>query len=192
MDKKITLPENIVLIDVEYLNFMLTNMKGFLEQQIGRPLDNISVADLLTCLALDAKVEEGEKEIQVLLLHDKKVANIAYASPSNLQKELNGVAFKSSLGEFVFSAVSTEDLTTVDQLFKDLFEIALDDEKVKKILFVAPEDYDGEILSVVKEKQTNKEICQFRVSQPTMELPYQIDMLVFPIMKAFGVQGDEI
>ncbi len=192
MEQKIKLPEHVVLIDVEFLNFMLTNMKGFLEQQVGRELANVSMADLLTCLALDAKVEEGAKEIQVLLMHDKSITKVEFADPSDLEKELNGVAFKSSLGEFSFAAVSTENITSTEELYQDLLQITFNSETVKKVMVVAPEDYDNRLLATFKDDKLGKELYQFRISEPQSKLPYNWDMLVFPIMKAFGVEGSEI
>ncbi len=193
MNKKIEFPEHIIIVDVEFLNFMVSNFREFLSTQLNRELPDLSIAELFTCLALDSKIEEGVKEIQVLLLHDKNTSKLQFATPSSLEKELNGVAFKSSLGEFVFSAVSTENLTSVDTLFLDLLTLGLESEKTKKILLISDDQYDEDLIKLLKEKSSdNKEVFQFRMVEPEIKLPCKWDMLVFPLMKAFGVEGDEI
>lgn len=192
MDDKIKFPNHVVIIDIEFLNFMLTNFHGFLSKQLNRDVEWLSMADFLTLLGLDAEIEEGQRDIQVLLLHSDKTKKVACASPSDLIKELNGVAFKSSLGEFIFSSVSTAGLTSIDGLYTDLLELALSAENVEKVLLVADEAYDKNMQHIIREKGGGKTIYQFRMTKPSEELACNWDMLVFPLMRAFGVASEEI
>ena len=123
MDKKIKLAETVFLVDTAYLNFMLVNLKGFLENQVNRKLSDISMADLFTYLALDAGLKEGEKVIQIILVADDSSSRIKFAIPSDLKKDLDGVAFDSSLGEFAFASAFTEGMVSREDLFLDILNI---------------------------------------------------------------------
>ena len=193
MNKEIELAPTVVLIDTIYLNFMLVNLKSFLEDQLNREMASAEMADLLAAIALDAGIEEGEKEIQVFLVYDESISSLTHITPSNLEKELNGVAFQSSLGEFVFSAIPTKELVSREDLYFDLLTIIMDSKDVKQlILLSSDEEYGDRLMKEINKKDLPKELMQFRMRKPTEELHFKWDMLVFPLMKAFGVESNEI
>ena len=172
---------------------MLVNLKNFLEDQLNRELPPAHMADLLAALALDAGIEEGEKEIQVFLVYDETISSLAHITPSELNKDLNGVAFQSSLGEFLFSSVPTENLVTREDLYFDLLSIVLDSKDVKSlILLSSDEEYGERLMKEINKEDVSAAITQFRMRKPAETLHFKWDMLVFPLMKAFGVESDEM
>ncbi|EGJ71258.1 hypothetical protein Bcop_1051 [Bacteroides coprosuis DSM 18011] len=193
MEKDIKFEETVFLVDTAYLNFMLVNFKGFLENQVKRELPKIQVADLLAYLALDAHIEEGEKNIQVVLISDDQTKKLENAEPSDLKKELDGVAFDSSLGEFLFSSVTTEGLVSREELYLDILDIALTSKAVKNLILLSFDDeYGDKVLNKIDNKDIEKSITQFRVREPEKEVSFKWDMLVYPMMMAFGIDSDEI
>lgn len=193
LDQRIELEEHVVLIDTAFLNFMLVNLKGFLEDQTKRTLPDVSLADLLACLALDAGISEGEKNIQVILVSDEQNEVLQHAKPSVLKKELDGVAFDSSLGEFLFASAFTEGVVSREELFLDILTIALESKDVKHLIVLSfDEEYGDEVLDKLNQKDLDKSIVQFRMREPQAQLHFKWDMLVFPLMKAFGIESSEI
>lgn len=193
MDKKIKLAETVFLVDTAYLNFMLVNLKGFLENQVNRKLSDISMADLFTYLALDAGLEEGEKVIQIILVADDSSSRIKFAIPSDLKKDLDGVAFDSSLGEFAFASAFTEGMVSREDLFLDILNIVTESKDVKELIVLSFDDeYGGKVFEKLNDKDLDKTVTQFRMREPEKEVNYKWDMLVFPLMKAFGIEGSEI
>ena len=53
-------------------------------------------------LAMDAGLKGSDNDVQVLLVYDKQSGKLEHCLPSDLKNELDGVAFKASLGEFSF------------------------------------------------------------------------------------------
>ena len=193
MEKKIKLAETVILVDAAYLNFMLVNLKGFLEQQVNRDLSVISMADLLTYIALDAQIQEGGKAVQVILISDDSTLKLQNAEPSDLKTELDGVAFKSTIGEFMFSTAFTEGLVSREELFLDVLEISLESEDVKKLVVLSFDDeYGDAVLDKINKEGLKKEIIQFRLRELTQKVAFKSENLVFPLMKAFGISADEI
>ena len=98
---QIKLSETVVLIDAAFLNFVITDMKRYFEETLQRSLQEIDLSMLTTYLTLDAGIAEGKNEVQFLFVYDKESGNLAHCRPSDLEKELNGVAFQSPWRIFV-------------------------------------------------------------------------------------------
>ena len=66
------------------------------------------------------------------LFYDKESGNLVHCQPSDLEKELNGVAFQSPYGEYSFASVPSEGMVSREDLFLDLLSIVADSADVKK------------------------------------------------------------
>lgn len=192
MSEKIELSENVMLIDVAYLNFVVVDLKRYFEGVLRRPLPEINLSELTTFLALDAGIEEGKNETQLLLVYDKESAKLQNCQPSDLKEELNGVAFSNQFGEFSFASVPSEEMVSREELYLDLLSIVSDCADVKKLIVVSHNEEYGrqvaEALSEVKEKK----IIQFRMDEPEGMIEYQWEMLAYPVMQALGIRGEEL
>lgn len=192
MSEKIELSENVMLIDVAYLNFVVVDLKRYFEGVLRRPLPEINLSELTTFLALDAGIEEGKNETQLLLVYDKESAKLQNCQPSDLKEELNGVAFSNQFGEFSFASVPSEEMVSREELYLDLLSIVADCADVKKLIVVSHNEEYGrqvaEALSEVKEKK----IIQFRMDEPEGMIEYQWEMLAYPVMQALGIRGEEL
>ena len=170
---QIKLSETVVLIDAAFLNFVITDMKRYFEETLQRSLQEIDLSMLTTYLTLDAGIAEGKNEVQFLFVYDKESGNLAHCRPSDLEKELNGVAFQSPYGEYSFASVA-------------------DSADVKKMILVSfNEEYGKKVTDALNEVQ-GKEIVQFRMNEPDTPVAYKWDMLAFPVMQALGIRADEL
>ena len=91
---QIKLSETVVLIDAAFLNFVITDMKGYFEDTLQRSLQEIDLSILTTYLTLDAGITEGKNEVQFLFVYDKESGRLVHCRPSDLEKELNGRMYR--------------------------------------------------------------------------------------------------
>ncbi len=189
---QIKLSETVVLIDAAFLNFVITDMKKYFEATLQRTLQEIDLSMLTTYLTLDAGIAEGKNEVQFLFVYDKESGNLVHCQPSDLEKELNGVAFQSPYGEYSFASVPSEGMVSREDLFLDLLSIVADSVDVKKMILVSFNEEYGKKVTDALNKVQGKEIVQFRMNEPETPVAYQWDMLAFPVMQALGIRADEL
>ena len=189
---QIKLSETVVLIDAAFLNFVITDMKGYFEETLQRSLQEIDLSMLTTYLTLDAGITEGKNEVQFLFAYDKDSSHLAHCHPSDLEEELNGVAFQSPYGEYSFASVPSEGMVSREELFLDLVAIVSDSADVKRMIVVSfNEEYGKKVTDALHEVK-GKEIIQFRMNEPEASVEYKWDMLAFPVMQALGIRADEL
>lgn len=189
---QIKLAETVVLIDAAFLNFVITDIKGYFETTLHRPLQEIDISILTTYLTLDAGITEGNNEIQFFFVYDKESARLQHCQPSDLQKELNGVAFQSPYGEYSFASVPSEGMVSREDLFLDLLSIVSDSSDVKRMVVISfNEEYGKKVTDVLHEVK-GKEIIQFRMDEPATPVNYKWEMLAFPLMQALGIKAEEL
>ena len=190
---QIKLSETVVLIDAAFLNFVITDMKGYFEETLRRSLQDIDLSMLTTYLTLDAGITEGKNEVQFLFVYDEESDQLVHCHPSDLVKELNGVAFQSPYGEYSFASVPSEGMVSREDLFLDLLSIVADSADVKRMIVVG---YDLETsikkVSDALHEVKGKEIIQFRMNEPEVQVEYKWDMLAFPVMQALGIRAEEL
>lgn len=189
---QIKLSETVVLIDAAFLNFVITDMKGYFEKTLQRSLQEIDLSILTTYLTLDAGITEGKNEVQFLFVYDKQSSSLAFCQPSDLEKELNGVAFQSPYGEYSFASVPSEGMVSREDLFVDMLTIVADSADVKKMIVVSFNEEYGERVTDILFEVKGKEIIQFRMNEPDSPVNYKWEMLAFPIMQALGIRADEL
>ena len=85
---QIKLAEAVVLIDAAFLNFVITDIKGYFEETLHRSLQEIDLSMLTTYITLDAGITEGKNEVQFLFVYDKESSRLQYCQPSDLQEAL--------------------------------------------------------------------------------------------------------
>ena len=189
---QIKLSETVVLIDAAFLTFVITDMKGYFEKTLQRSLQEIDLSMLTTYLTLDAGITEGKNEVQFLFVYDKDSSHLVHCHPSDLEKELNGVAFQSPYGEYSFASVPSEGMVSREELFLDLLAIVSDSADVKRMIVVSfNEEYGKKVTDALHEVK-GKEIIQFRMNEPEASVEYKWDMLAFPVMQALGIRADEL
>lgn len=149
---QIKLSETVMVIDVAYLNFVINDLRKYFEPLLGRSLQTVDLALFTMYLAMDAGLKGSDNDVQVLLVYDKQSGKLEHCLPSDLKNELDGVAFKASLGEFSFMAVPSEGFVSRGDLYLDLLQIVLNAAEVKKLIVVPfNEEYGKEVENVLRE-----------------------------------------
>lgn len=189
---QIKLSETVVLIDAAFLNFVITDIKGYFEKTLHRSLQEIDLSKLTTYMTLDAGITERKNEVQFLFVYDKESSRLQYCQPSDLQEELNGVAFQSPYGEYSFASVPSEGMVSREDLFLDLLSIVSDSADVKRIIVISfNEEYGKKVTDALREVK-DKDIIQFRMNEPEFPVDYKWDILAFPVMQALGIKAEEL
>lgn len=192
MENQINFPETVMLMDAVWLNTIVTDFKKNFERMLQRTLQDMDVAQLITNLALDAALPIDNKETQVILVYDDSTPKLNHSTPSDLNNELNGVAFQDSLGEFICSSLSPEGMATREELYFDLLHIIGESPDVKRIIAIPFEQNNQQTIHAALEEIKGKEITLFGMNKPEKTTSYIWQMLAYPVMQALGIKGDEI
>lgn len=197
MEDKVKFSENVILIDVAFLN-IACSARIFFSSKLGRELPELDLPAWLSYLALDAGLREGDNEIQVLLVHDDASGNLTCCVPSELDK-LNGMACRTPLGEFLFASVSVAGMVSCEELYLDLMNLAMDSADVKNLMLVPFHPSYGERVEEALHKffdGKSKEECSkaifFTMEKPANPLPCSWDFVIFSLARAFGIKSDEL
>lgn len=194
--------ENVILLDVAFLNGMVHRVREIMGQKLGRELPPLDLVEWLTCLLLDAGVRGDGNEVQVLLVHaDGHDTRLDACLPASL-KELDGKACATPLGEFSFAGVTGEGLATGEHLYFDLMTLLLNDSGLRTLLLVPSTEVSDEEMENVM-LQVRKDMGQdadrilshthwFRTLPPERTLPCQWCPVVYSLAHVLGIREDEL
>lgn len=195
INDKVSFSENVIVIDVAFLNEIVAQVKDALAERVGRMLPDIDWPVWLECLALDAGLREGGNEIQVLLLHDDSVRTMTCCRPADIDA-LDGMACRTSVGEFSFSCVTPADITSCEELFLDLMQLALDAANVQRLLLIPHQPAYGtrveEALCKISEEKACEKVLYFRMDSPVGPQPFRSDLVNYSLLHAFGIRSEEL
>ena len=188
--------ENVIVVDAEYVDRVAFNLIVNFERMLGRKIPAADMARWVDCLALDGGISpEGNPEgsVSVVLIHEKDSKGFENFVPA-LYNELDDKAFKDHLGEFVFSAVPVEQLTTKDDLLLDVVQSAMESKEVKRLM-VVPNSEDGDcydrLRQLLRRAGDDKRITLFAM-QPMMGGNFRQEILGYSLMQALGIKAAEL
>ena len=186
--------ENVILIDAEYIDNVAFNLIVNFERMLGRRIPQADIAHWLDCIALDGGLREGENNIQVFFIHDKKKKQFDNFTPSNITEELNNKAFKDNIGEFVLSSLTREDIIDRQTFFLDVAYTICEQADVKKVMIIpnAEDEFTwNELRNILhKLKDDEKRISLFSM-QPMQGGNFRQEILGYSITSASGIKGSE-
>ena len=186
--------ENVVVVDADYVDRVAFNLIVNFERMLGRRIPAADLARWIDCLALDGGMKPGDDtSVAVVLVHDKSSNGFENFQPASY-RELDGKAFKDHLGEFVFSSVSVEHLTTKDDLLIDVVQAAMESEEVKRLM-VIPNSEDGDCYDrlrlMLRRADDGKRITLFAM-QPMPGGNFRQEILGYSLMQALGISAAEL
>lgn len=186
--------ENVIIVDGEYIDSVAFNLIVNFERMIGRHIPNADMARWLDCIALDGGVKEGEHENQVILLHQPENKALQNFTPSSYSTDLDGKAFKDSLGEFLLCSYQVEKIVSKEDFIIDILRTAANHKDVKRIMLIANTD-DGSMVDMVrralKDADDDKRITVFAM-QPLAGGNFRQEILGYSLMNALGIRSEEI
>ena len=185
---------NVILVDADYIDHVAFHLVVNFERMLGRRVPPADLPHWLDCIALDGGLLPGENEIQVVFFHGKDSQKMQNFSPAEFATELDGVAFRDNLGEFMMQSVEVEDLTSTMDLLKETIELIAQSESVKKVMLVTDMDTDtSELLKAVsKASEADKEFIVFGLQHLVPTSAYKTEILGYSLMGALGITGEEL
>ena len=188
--------ENVIVVDAEYVDRVAFNLIVNFERMLGRKIPAADMPRWMDCLALDGGMSPSEDSdccVSVVLVHEKDSNGFDNFVPASY-RELDGKAFKDHLGEFVFSSVPVEHLTTKDDLLLDVVRSAMESGDVKRLM-VIPNSEDGDcydrLRQMLRRADDGKRITLFAM-QPMMGGNFRQEILGYSLMQALGIKAAEL
>lgn len=191
MDDKIAFAEHVLLLDVDFLNGVVEPIRSPQGAGGAEELPRLDWGTWLSFLALDAGIKPGKHELQVLLLHREGVDEVACCRPGKLA-ELNGQACQTPVGEMQFAAVPTAGMTTTEELFVNLLQLALDSKETGRLLLLPHPALGDRVVEELTELFHDKpalavKVAYFALKPDEVTLPCKVDTAFFSLAKAFGL-----
>ena len=184
--------ENVIIADADYVDKVAFNLIVNFERMLGRRIPQADMPRWVDCIALDGGLRQGDNTTQVLLVHDKGNETMENFKPSRLTDELDGKAFKDNLGEFLFSALSVEDMVDKEHLFCDSLMHICSQKEVKRVMVVPnAEKYLDGVKRALKNVDDDKRVTVFAM-QPIQGGNFRQEILGYSLMNALGIRGEEI
>lgn len=193
-------PENVIVVDAEYVDSVAFDLIVNFERMIGRHIPPADLPRWIDCIALDggmkiADGDEGRKvETMVVMVTDGRTERLENFTPSHFATEINEKAFADNLGEFTFSVVSHEDLTTKAEMIADIAAMATTQKELRRLMIVPNAD-DAATLDLLRRTlrsvDDDKRITIFAM-QPIAGGNFRQEILGYSLMNALGIRADEI
>lgn len=193
MKNEIKFADTVVLMDAAYVDRVAGDLSRHFSEVLGRKLPKADLPVLLECLSLDGGIPLGENTIQVLFVYDCESRKMNTFQPSDLEKELNNIAFKSQLGEFTLYSFNPLDMATREELFMEALRVVTDAGEVKRVIIVPAEEEYGEKIPAILNKVDGKErMTVFGMNPPVVDVAYQWEMFGFAVLQSLGIKADEL
>ena len=187
--------ENVIVVDAEYVDRVAFNLIVNFERMLGRKIPAADMTRWIDCLALDGGIpaDNPEGNISVVLIHEKDSEGFDNFVPASFG-QLDGKAFKDQLGEFVFSSVAVEHLTTKDDLLLDVVQAVVESKEVRRLM-VVPNAEDGDcydrLRQLLRRASDDKRITLFAM-QPMPGGNFRQEILGYSLMQALGIRAAEL
>ena len=184
--------ENVIIADADYIDKVAFDLIVNFERMIGRRIPKADMPRWVDCVALDGGLREGDNETQVVLIHDKMNTALDNFAPSHYDGELNGKAFRDSLGEFVVSSFPVESIVSKEEFFMDTLSLVCSREEVKRVMVVPDADtcYEG-VRHALRRVSGDMRVTVFAM-QPMPGGNFRQEILGYSLMSALGIRADEI
>lgn len=193
----ITLSENFILADADYLDHVAFNLIVNFERMIGRRIPPADLSQWAVDIALDGglRPDGNTHETQLMLLYDEQHPTLDNFRPASLPDDLNGKAFKDAkLGEFIINAFSTGKLVNKDEYALETLRTLLAHPEVKRIM-VVPNAEEGDLYDRIREELRHfdgegRHITLFAMD-PQQGGNFMQENLGFSLTDALGVKPEE-
>ena len=187
--------ENVILADADYVDKVAFNLIVNFERMLGRRIPKADLAKWVDCVALDGGLRAGGHETLVVLAHRKEKTQMENFAPGNYAAELDGKAFKDSLGEFVISAVAIEEIADSEDYLTEALRLVTAQKEVKRVM-VIPNAEDPYIYNKVREVLNRVDDDEQRITVFAMEPKpggnFRQEILGYSLMAALSITSDEI
>lgn len=196
--------ENVIIANADFIDRVAFDLIVNFERMLGRRIPQADLPQWLDCIALDGGLREGDHETQVVLIRTAQHRKLENFIPADYDKEINGKAFRDSLGEFaltVYEEPSAQLLAGTDY-FCDVVQTVCMQPAVKRVMVVPSEPQYNNVRARLQQlddtltAQGEVGLGQKRITlfamQPMPTGPYRQEILGYSLMAALGIRSEEI
>jgi hypothetical protein len=187
--------ENVILADADYVDKVAFNLIVNFERMLGRRIPKADLAKWVDCVALDGGLRAGGHETLVVLAHRKDKAHLENFAPGDYVGELNGKAFKDTLGEFIISPVAIEPIADSENYLTEALRLVTAQKEVKRVM-VIPNAEDATIYNKVRATLNRIDDDEKRITVFAMEPQpggnFRQELLGYSLMAALGIRSEEL
>lgn len=193
MEEEKKIPETFMLVNASYLDFIVNDVKTNFERILSRSLPGLDLVSFLVYMSMDAGAQTEQSGTDVLFLSDMPGVIIRNSVPEDLKGELDGKACMTEVGEMSFSFSNTEGFTSLKELYSDTVQHLCKIKGLKRICLVASDSEMDEMKDLLlKSKSKNVDIVLFRMDHKESDSALKHELLIYPLLKAFGVRSEEL
>lgn len=192
--------ENVILVDADYIDNVAAHLVAHFGKMLDRHIPAADFARWIDCVALDGGLQQGDNRTQVILIHGKEKTRLEHFMPSDMGTELNGMAFKDRMGEFMISAYPVVDIADGENLLTEVLELIVTQKAVKRIM-VVPWAENAHIYNKVREVlghvvDKGKLITVYAMDPTPANLSqgvnFRQEVLGYSVLAALGIRAEDI
>ena len=183
--------ENVIIADADHIDGVAFDLIVNFERMLGRRIPQADMARWTECIALDGGLRPGEHQIQVVLIHRKQQQEMKNFIPSRYD-ELDGKAFNGQLGEFIFTAVSTEEMAGKEDILLDTLQLVAAQQEVKNVMVVPADEHYASIRNTLTRMDNDQKRITLFTMEPKVGGHFRQEILGYSLMAALGIRGEEL
>ena len=194
------LNETVILIDTDFLNESISyHLNFYKELYPDKNFEKIKLADLLYKFVLNARVEEGNHNIDILFACTLSNSNLKYCTPSDLTfySTSDGVQMKTDKGTLVIRSFFGDDEEkdeSCSEYFLKMLRIVNQSSRVSRIIMIADNPFLNIELEMMR-TQNEKSLFIFKEHHSITHINV-LDLkhvnIVYPLAYALGLRNSEI
>ena len=189
---------NVIVADGDYIDSVAFDLIVNFERMLGRRIPKADTARWIDCIALDGGMREGrdsDGETQVIFIHSKDKQQLDNFNPGSYESNLNAMAFKDSLGEFIISSYPVEEVVKHDDFFLDILQTVVNHKDVHRVMAVPNAEHKplwDALRHALRDIDDEEKRVTLFAMQPMDGGNFKQEILGFSLMSALGIRGEEL
>lgn len=189
---------NVILVDGDYVDSVAFDLTVNFERMLGRRINKADTARWIDCIALDGGMREGRDsngETQVIFIHSKDKQQLDNFNPGSYENNLNAMAFKDLLGEFIISSYPVEEVVKHDDFFLDILKTVVNHKDVHRVMAIPNAEHHAlwdALRHALRDIDDEEKRVTLFAMQPMDGGNFKQEILGFSLMNALGIRGDEL
>lgn len=150
------LNETVIIIDTDFLNERIShNLTFYKELYPDKNFEKINLAELLYDFALNARVEEEGRNVDIIFAYTLSNSILVHCTPSNLTYDISsdGVQMETDIGKFLIRSFWGDIGETCIEHFCNILRMADNSSRVARIIIIADNDFLNDQLEYMEYKK---------------------------------------
>lgn len=150
------LNETVIIIDTDFLNERIShNLTFYKELYPDKNFEKINLAELLYDFALNARVEEEGRNVDIIFAYTLSNSILVHCTPSNLTYDISsdGVQMETDIGKFLIRSFWGDIGETCIKHFCNILSMADNSSRVARIIIIADNDFLNDQLEYMEYKK---------------------------------------